>query len=1132
MNYFITSIKYFLLSTFIVSSIFLNGTLLVSAQENIELNETVVGDVGEQINVSDISLLVPTFEDKIYKSGDTVSVSVPVINNDPVDYPEMTFSAQITVYAKDGKIKEYGRQDNLTEFFLSKKSSKDVSFNYTIPTAISSSSEDTIRIEVQAIQKTGELFGNTSNFIKVEHIQIPFEVSLAGVNVGEKFYTLQEGPVVSSEEIIQITTLFTYTEKETVTLYPKLKIYDLDTSRPLLETKEYDSIELTESSYFQTFVFDLPQMSKPGVYVAELIFVDQNGIPQTSLISARWIIDGDMATISRVSLDKTTLKKGESALVDVMYTGAPENIDTGEARQVGKGMMTVNLYNEKEEIIGSQEKEVDFSITRNTTQFEITATDNAKSITVQVIASKNGQELANYKTNVSNPEMQDTNPIIEILSLVAIVLILLVVVLVHKKIISKKIIIPGLVILMFLGITQVSYASRVVVSNDLYVHNNLNKTTFTPGEDMKWNLPTQIQAYACNNQGGNTTLNWSIGGNGYWATGQKLASYPAVANTCKAKDVNCNFLFAANIHAESWRLIDAFYPDSLNAPSAPGTYTLTVNVWHKARFKDGGTSNPIQKGPATFSYSFTVACPAGQNWNGWGCVNPPPPPVAGSCNPNPTIWSCASGTADNGNSDSWNVWWRCAGSNGGADAWCSIPLAPAPTGISTQCSPAGNAVAMYWTNQPGYDRVYFRNHDNSAGAYYGYLDDYQNNWAYLTGITPGHSYNWWIHTRRWDGLWSAAVGEGYVCSVQQPSNLKVSCSADGRTATFSWTNPGAYNRVYFRNHDYTGGYDVAYGDNNDVWGNTYTINGITPGNSYGWWIHTRDAVGNYGPAVSGNFTCSAAPVDQCVNVGGVQTTVPASANKNADGTCSCWAGKHFEGALCVNDTPPVVPTLSVSCSASSVVLNSESKFEASVQNSTGAVTYKWKEKDNTTYISGATNSIFKRTYSTVGSHRLYIEAKDDKSTITNFCNATVDCDSSHFEGQKVCDANTGIESTWSCSTNGWSESKGSCSGTTPGTYTGVNPEVGTFTFTPEIVADTSGKCGITLSATNVSSCTLTAPGATPIFIPGSLGAISKINEKIISVGRYNLSCTGMGVGAVTKQFGFKTCSLNADVRER
>ena len=55
-----------------------------------------------------------------------------------------------------------------------------------------------------------------------------------------------------------------------------------------------------------------------------------------------------------------------------------------------------------------------------------------------------------------------------------------------------------------------------------------------------------------------------------------------------------------------------------------------------------------------------------------------------------------------------------------------------------------------------------------------------------------------------------------------------------------------------------GGDTVLQGDvvNNNVTNSAYILNGASIGTAYGWWFHTVDSTGKYGPAQSGNVYCS------------------------------------------------------------------------------------------------------------------------------------------------------------------------------------------------------------------------------------------------------------------------------------
>jgi hypothetical protein len=129
-------------------------------------------------------------------------------------------------------------------------------------------------------------------------------------------------------------------------------------------------------------------------------------------------------------------------------------------------------------------------------------------------------------------------------------------------------------------------------------------------------------------------------------------------------------------------------------------------------------------------------------------------------------------------------------------------------------------------------------------------------------------------------------GAAATCSVPPPTGASVSCNVAGTQATMNWTAPSGYNTFYTRvttsgpvvgTNPLAGGWD----DNFVGTSNTFTV---TPGVTYYWWLHTKNAANgaysNYIPQpTGGTFTCTAP-------VGPVAPTLYLTATNIATGVSS------------------------------------------------------------------------------------------------------------------------------------------------------------------------------------------------------------------------------------------------------
>lgn len=260
-----------------------------------------------------------------------------------------------------------------------------------------------------------------------------------------------------------------------------------------------------------------------------------------------------------------------------------------------------------------------------------------------------------------------------------------------------------------------------------------------------------------------------------------------------------------------------------------------------------------------------------------------------------------------------------------------------------------------------------------------------------------------------------------------------------------------------------------------------------------------------------------------------------------EGTLSRWRcngiGGGNDSRVCTFDLT-TIPKFSVSCDAPNVVFPDKiGTITATPINEDGAVSYQWQDS-NGDDIVGKTGNTYTQTFTAPGSTWFNIKATNQGVTKTNSCVVTARCDGTHDEGDLkiACNSNNKKE-VYTCTSAGWTGKEvGSCTTVVVPpvvTVPGTEPVVTSFAFSPDTVGAPEDKCGLTLVASNVASCTLISPtGNISIPVSGSVINLTKSFDTPVPIGRYTLSCTGPGTPSVTKQFGIKSCSLNPDFRER
>ncbi len=146
----------------------------------------------------------------------------------------------------------------------------------------------------------------------------------------------------------------------------------------------------------------LPTFSyTPGVYEAYIEFLDENNIVRAPIIVARYIVQGDVASIQFARTNKDTVTKGEKITLITSITGSPTDIFTrNQSIKSTPVHMSAEILNEKDEVVGSVTKNIvlteDFF-----DETELVAQESAKAMYVHVLVTKDGKTLAEWSNPVS-----------------------------------------------------------------------------------------------------------------------------------------------------------------------------------------------------------------------------------------------------------------------------------------------------------------------------------------------------------------------------------------------------------------------------------------------------------------------------------------------------------------------------------------------------------------------------------------------------------------------------------------------------------------------------------------------------------------------------------------------------------
>jgi hypothetical protein len=461
-------------------------SLVAFGQRVIAQTVSLEGNSGQPqiISSQDVNFVNLTFDqNKIYNPGDKVSAFFTFVNNDPVDYTDVSLTVYLSVYSPSIKSeKVYGVENKVGSYFIDRNSRKKIDFEYKIPTSAVIPKDAIVKLGINVMQGTGDRFGGIGGgVIKVQGLSAKTDILSAYLKVGDKSYTLQEGPVVSSTSSPKLFIKISNLDDSAYNLTPVLKVYDLQPSKPEVLSKNYDLIVLSKKET-KDIVLDLPIFNKPGVYAAELNFVDSNGTLRASPINTRWVVGGNICMVEGIKTDKKFPKKGEDINVEVSYIYASTNTATSTIDSSQKATIIITMYSGNQKVIfGKEEREISLNTLPLVESFQFNTKKDVNMLSALVVISKDGNELARYDALLSDPQAPITPPENNYIWISLGVILLLFLAFILKNIIkSRKA--KNVVVIFVLTLTVFGFGVKNAYAVNII--GNISKEFFNPGADL------------------------------------------------------------------------------------------------------------------------------------------------------------------------------------------------------------------------------------------------------------------------------------------------------------------------------------------------------------------------------------------------------------------------------------------------------------------------------------------------------------------------------------------------------------------------------------------------------------------------------------------------------------------------
>jgi len=336
-----------------------------------------------------------------YKSGETIRGTFNIENHSKKDsisdvYYQIALQGN---YINGVAATTYDKQ-KYGPIFLRAQEIKPIQFAYTIPEKIGGKTN----IQVQAFLKSGVPMGWDKEIITIQGESSFITITTSILQIENKVFSPHIGPPVYEKQRPILRVILSNPSSKSVTIIPNIDVYRMSAlSAPLKSYIEQNFTVPAQGT--KEISFDLPTFDyEPSVYTGTIALNDTDGKRIGASISFRYTIVGERVTIFSIFPSNTSFKKDETLTLRINYAGPAMDITTEKSPKIGTLPTYVKIYNEKNELAGETNLDIDFDTPGNNKEIQIKTTKPAQTSRIEAQVIKDGKVVGEYAGAMSPEE--------------------------------------------------------------------------------------------------------------------------------------------------------------------------------------------------------------------------------------------------------------------------------------------------------------------------------------------------------------------------------------------------------------------------------------------------------------------------------------------------------------------------------------------------------------------------------------------------------------------------------------------------------------------------------------------------------------------------------------------------------
>ncbi len=336
------------------------------------------------------------------QAGAVIDGAFTLINGNQTPVSNISYHILLLQMTPDGSSKVFDDQTFGPES-LKPGEKKPVHFNYAVPSNVSGK----YTLRVRAVLASGFKMGWTDAPFTITGgaVASKIEVSKAVLVVGGKEYNTSEGPTIYPTDNATYTVVLKNTGNSGTVLRPTLSVFEKSIGGKLATTTAYAATTIGAGKEV-TINMPLPSTLPANSYETKVELLNEKNTSALPILSFRYIVGGQFLTFQSVATDKNTARSGDTVTLTIDYTGTPADITKRAAQQIGPVDLTVQLTNEKNEVVATEKKSVSFDQSQGQQTISVKTSEAAKGLSVNLLAEKNGVKVTTFSSLLSVPDLK------------------------------------------------------------------------------------------------------------------------------------------------------------------------------------------------------------------------------------------------------------------------------------------------------------------------------------------------------------------------------------------------------------------------------------------------------------------------------------------------------------------------------------------------------------------------------------------------------------------------------------------------------------------------------------------------------------------------------------------------------